>query len=126
MDSEIGAVISGGIVVGLISVEVCSIPAVKAARGYEHLIPVDRSVRVGDTYDSEKSIFLRDGVRVFPAKTDSEEIADLKNQLQSAITEVAELKDQIGEIQDALVEVGDIIAVSDSASDSVEEGEDNG
>lgn len=121
------AMVKDGVVIGLSIAEKAGLDALEAALvscgDCDHLIPVDSNVRVGDTFDDVRSVFLRDGERIFPAKTDSEEIADLKNQLQNAITEVADLKIQIGEMQDALVEVGDIITMSlDGAEGGVADG----
>lgn len=97
------AMIKDGIVIGLSITEKAGLETLEAALiscgDCDHLIPVDSNVHVGDTYDEEKSIFLRDGVRIYPEKTVSEEIA--------------ELKDQIGEIQDAMIEIADIVTMSD-------------
>lgn len=95
MASNIGAIVKGGIVEGLIGVEPCEIPAVREAFGYEKLIAVDDSVQIGDTYDADKSVFLRDGVRIYPEKTDSEKIAELEqelNDVQLALCEIYETR----------------------------------
>ncbi len=93
--TNIAAVVNGGIVEGVIVIEPCAIPAVKEAFGYERLIPVDGSVQIGDTYDADKSIFFRNGVRVYPHKTDSERIAELEqelNDVQLALCEIYETR----------------------------------
>ena len=108
MRRDIAAVINSNIVERIIVIEPCAIPAIKESYGYEHLIPVDDNVQIGDFYDSEKSIFLRDGVRVYPQKTDSERIAELET--------------QISELQDALIEVVDIVAMSDNVEDGGTDG----
>lgn len=94
MATNIAAVVNGGIVENVIVIEPCAIPAVKASMGFEYLIPVDDTVHIGDSFDAERSIFLRDGVRVYPQKTEAEKIADLETQIedtQAAIIELAEI-----------------------------------
>lgn len=96
MITNIAAVVNGGIVENVIVIEPCAIPAVKAAMGFEHLIPVDGTVQIGDTYDADKSIFLRDGVRVYPEKTDSERIAELEMQIEDTQAALIELASIVG------------------------------
>lgn len=98
------AMVKDGVVTGLYRTEQAGLEALEdALKTYgdcDRLIPVDNRVRVGDTYDEEKSIFLRDGVRVFPDKTDSERIADLEAQLedtQAALLELAEIVGGVAE-----------------------------
>lgn len=69
-----------------------AIPAVKAAMGYDYLIPVDERVQIGDVYDEKQDIFTRDGERVYPDLSDKERIEVLENQLvdtQAALIELA-------------------------------------
>ncbi len=89
--ANIAAVVNNGIVENVIVIEPCSIPAVKEAMQYEHLIPVNDTVQIGDTYDAEKSIFLRDGVRIYPNKTDSEKIVELEQELNDVQLALCEL-----------------------------------
>lgn len=103
MGESVAALINNGVVENIIVIEPAGIPEHKKRVGCDHLIAVTYDVEIGDTYDEEQSIFLRDGVRVYPDKTDSERIAELET--------------QIGEIQDALIEVADIITMSDSGED---------
>lgn len=108
MSESVAAVINNGIVENIIVIEPAGIPEHKKRVGCDHLIAVTYDVEIGDTYDAEKSIFLRDGVRVYPQKTDSERIADLET--------------QISEIQDALIEVAEIATMSDSGEDGGTDG----
>lgn len=106
------AMIKDGVVINLIVVDLAGIKnledVLRKDGDCDFLVVVDDSVQIGDTYDEEKSVFLRDGVRIYPQKTDSERIA--------------ELEIQIGEIQDALIEVADIVAMSDSGEDGGTDG----
>ncbi len=108
MVTAIAAVVNNGVVENIIVIEPIAIPLHKEAMGCDYLIAVTDAVQIGETYDEEQSIFLRDGARIYPEKTDSERIADIEI--------------QISEMQDAFVELGDIIAASDGASDSGEDG----
>ena len=75
-----------------------AIPAIKAAFNYEYIIPVDESVQVGDTYDPQAGIFMRDGVRIYPEISDKEKISALE-------TENVELNAQITQLENALCEM---------------------
>ena len=71
-----------------------AIPAVKAAMGYDYLLPVDERVQIGDIYDAEKDIFTRDGERVYPDLSDKERLAALEtaqNDTELALIELAEM-----------------------------------
>lgn len=71
-----------------------AIPAVKAAMGYDYLIPVSEAVAVGDAYDSETGVFSRGGEHVYPEITDKERIAALEaaqNDTELALIELAEM-----------------------------------
>lgn len=102
METKNAALINNGVVENVIVIEPVGIPEFQKAIGCDYLIPVSDIVQIGDTYDAEKSIFLRDGVRVYPQKTDSERITELET--------------QISELQEALIEVADIVAMSDSGN----------
>lgn len=84
------AVVNNGVVENIIVIQPSVIPNIKEKMGYEHLIPVDDSVQVGDTYDPATGIFYsgETGERVFPSKQLSETVEELQ-------TEVAELKETI-------------------------------
>ena len=97
---NLGAIVNGGVVEGIIVIEPCSIPAVKESMGYERLIAVDDSVRVGDSYDEDKSVFLREGVRVFPQKTDLERIVELEAQVEDTQAALIELAGIIGGVSE--------------------------
>lgn len=66
-----------------------AIPAVQAAMGYDYLLPVDERVQVGDTYEPDKDIFTRDGVRVYPDLSDKERLTALETAQND--TELAEM-----------------------------------
>ena len=71
-----------------------AIPAVKAAMGYDYLIPVDERVQIGDIYDAERDIFTRDGERVYPDLSDKERLTALEtaqNDTELALIELAEI-----------------------------------
>lgn len=71
-----------------------AIPAVKAAMGYDYLIPVDERVQIGDVYDAEQDIFTRDGERVYPDLSDKERLTALEtaqNDTELALIELAEM-----------------------------------
>lgn len=71
-----------------------AIPAVKAAMGYDYLLPVDEQVQVGDIYDTEQDIFTRDGERVYPDLSDKERLTALEtaqNDTELALIELAEM-----------------------------------
>lgn len=86
-----------------------AIPAVKEAFGYDFLIPVNDTVQIGDVFDADKQIFLRDGVRVYPEITDKERIDDLNTQvaqLENALCEMDETNaERMAAIEDALCEI---------------------
>lgn len=94
------AMVKDGIVIGLSITEKAGLETLEAALiscgDCDHLIPVDSNVRVGDTYDDEQSIFLRDGVRVYPEKTNSERIAELESQVEDTQAAIIELAGIIG------------------------------
>ena len=71
-----------------------AIPAVKAAMGYDYLMPVDERVQIGDIYDAKQDIFTRDGERVYPDLSDKERLAALEtaqNDTELALIELAEM-----------------------------------
>lgn len=71
-----------------------AISAVKAAMGYEYLIPVDERVALGDIYDPERDIFTRNGERIYPDISESERIAALEeaqNDTDAALMELAQM-----------------------------------
>ena len=71
-----------------------AIPAVKAAMGYDYLIPVDERVQIGDIYDAGQDIFTRDGERVYPDLSDKERLTALEtaqNDTELALIELAEM-----------------------------------
>lgn len=110
--SQGAAMVKDSVVINVIVVDLAGIKSLEAALqkdgDCDYLIVVGDEVQIGDTYDEEKSVFLRDGVRVYPQKTDSERIAELET--------------QISEIQDALIEVAGIVAMSDSGEDGGTDG----
>ena len=106
----IAAVVNGKKVENLIVLDsTAAIPALKAAFGYELIIPVGETVQIGDTYDPDKQIFTRDGVRVYPPISDKERIAALEAQtaqLENALCEVDEANaERFAAIEDALCEI---------------------
>lgn len=71
-----------------------AIPVVKAAMGYDYLIPVDERVQIGDIYDEKQDIFTRDGERVYPDLSDKERLTALEtaqNDTELALIELAEM-----------------------------------
>lgn len=102
METHVAAIVTNNVVEGVIVIEPCEIPAIREAYGYEKLIAVDDSVQIGDTYDAEKSVFFRDGVRIYPEKTDSEKIAALEQELNDVQLANAE---RFAAIEDALCEI---------------------
>ncbi len=86
-----------------------AIPAVKEAFGYDLLIPVNDTVRIGDVFDADKQIFLRGGVRVYPEITDKERIDELNAraaQLENALCEIDEANaERFAAIEDALCDI---------------------
>lgn len=91
----IAAVVNENKVENLIVLDsTAAIPTLKSAFGYEMIIPVDDSVKIGDTYDSENEIFLREGVRVYPEVSDKERITALEaaqNDTDAALIELANM-----------------------------------
>lgn len=81
MDIHMAAVVNDGVVTNVVVVEPVEIPVHKEALGCDYLIAVTDDVMIGDTYDETKSIFLRDGVRVYPEKTVEERLAELEAQV---------------------------------------------
>lgn len=47
----------------------------------DDLIACSREVEPGDTFDPNTGIFWRDGVRIYPEKTDTEKISDLEQEI---------------------------------------------
>ncbi len=91
--------VKNGVVISLIVAEQAGLNTLEAAYKADDdcdiLVPVDRSVQIGDTYDADKSVFLRNGVRIYPDKTDSERIAELEqelNDVQLALCEIYETR----------------------------------
>ncbi len=86
-----------------------AIPAIKEAFGYDYLVPVNDKVQIGDVFDADKQIFLRDGVRVYPEITDKERIDELNTQvaqLENALCELVEaIAERLADIEDALCEI---------------------
>ena len=94
------AAIQHGKVISIIAVNSANVDNLKKSRDdWDYLIPVNRSVDVGDSYDEETGIFYRevDGetVRVYPELSAKEEIALLK-------AEIAEIKETLGEFKTEL------------------------
>jgi len=86
-----------------------AIPAIKEAFGYDFLIPVNGTVHIGDIFDADKQIFLRDGIRVYPEITDKERIDELNAQaaqFENALCEMDEANaERFAAIEDALCEI---------------------
>ncbi len=72
-----------------------AIDGVREAMGYDFLIPVeDGKVLIGDCYDAEKDVFLRDGERVYPELSDKERLDALEqaqNDTDAALIELAQM-----------------------------------
>lgn len=72
-----------------------SIDAVREAMGYDYLLPVeDGKVQIGDCYDAEKGVFMRDGERVYPELSDKERLDALEqaqNDTDAALMELAQM-----------------------------------
>ncbi len=72
-----------------------AINPVKEAMGYDYLLPVDNSrVQIGDIYDVNKDIYIRNGERVYPDLSDKERIAALEaaqNDTDAALIELASI-----------------------------------
>lgn len=78
-----------------------AIPAVKAAMGFDYLLPVDGNiVQMGDVYDPEKDIYIRNGERVYPKLSDKERITELENQLMDTQAALIELAGIVGGTND--------------------------
>lgn len=72
-----------------------AIDAVREAMGYDFLLPVeDGKVQIGDCYDVEKGVFMRDGERVYPELSDKERLDALEqaqNDTDAALMELAQM-----------------------------------
>lgn len=72
-----------------------AIDGVRAAMGFEYLLPVEGGkLQIGDCYVSEKDVFLRDGVRVYPELSDKERLDALEqaqNDTDAALMELAQM-----------------------------------
>lgn len=72
-----------------------AIDAVREAMGYDFLLPVeDGKVQIGDCYDAEKGVFMRDGKRVYPELSDKERLDALEqaqNDTDAALIELAQM-----------------------------------
>lgn len=106
----IAAVVNENKVENIIVIDsTAAISALKSAFGYELIIPVDDSVQIGDVFDADKQIFIREGVRIFPEITDKERIDDLNTQvaqLENALCEMDEANaERMAAIEDALCEI---------------------
>lgn len=94
------AMIKDGAVINKIVVDPISVVAfekVLIEQGQcDRLIIVDERVQIGDTFDADTGIFYRDDVRVYPAKTDGERIAELETQIEDTQAALIELAAIIG------------------------------
>lgn len=72
-----------------------AIDGVREAMGYDFLLPVeDGKVLIGDSYDAENDVFLRDGERVYPELSDKERLDALEqaqNNTDAALIELAQM-----------------------------------
>ena len=102
--TNIAAIIKDGAVINTIVINWVLIPTFKENKNFDgdDLIPVDESVTPGDTYDAETGIFYRDGIRVYPAKTADERLAELEAAFM-------EMKSDLKITQKGLIEVAEIV-----------------